>query len=50
MPLIRLNLCLAMMLTLAACGADGKPLTPEPKPAPGLTITGQATIGVGGSL
>lgn len=50
MTLIRLTLVLASMLALASCGADGKPLTPEPEPTTGISITGQATIGVGGSL
>ena len=44
---------LALILTLAACGADGPPTRPEPKeerkPAStSISISGQATIGVSG--
>jgi hypothetical protein len=37
---------------LAACGADGPPRAPaaSPAPAPGLTISGEASIGVAGTL
>ncbi len=37
---------LALMLaTLAACGVDGAPTRPEPT-QPGLTVSGEARIGV----
>ena len=45
--------CLRMLLPiltlglLAACGADGAPTAPAAKP--GLTISGQAKVGVAGS-
>lgn len=39
----RIALCLAV-LALAACGADGEPVTP------GVAVTGDAEIGVTGSL
>lgn len=42
----------AMVLagTLAACGADGPPRAPEPAPPPGVSVTGEALIGVSGTL
>lgn len=39
---------LALVVLLAACGADGAPKAPAAEP--GLTISGQATVGVSGSL
>ena len=35
-----------MLLTVAACGADGEP-TP---PASDLSVSGQVKVGIGGSL
>lgn len=44
----RTILTLLTLATLAACGADGAPKPPAPKP--GITISGQAQVGVvGGS-
>ena len=40
-------LALLSVLALAACGADGDPI---PQRETGLTVSGTATIGVGGSL
>jgi hypothetical protein len=44
-----LGLCL---LALAACGVEGAPKRPEPKPEsapePGVTISGYAEMGVAG--
>ena len=43
---------LLALAALAACGADGAPKPPSAAPAtvtPGLTISGQAKIGVAGS-
>ena len=39
------RLILLACLTLAACGADGEP---QPPATPGVTITGEATIGIAG--
>jgi predicted small lipoprotein YifL len=36
-------------ILLAACGADGPPTPPEER-APGVTISGDARIGVSGRL
>lgn len=44
-----LTLC-AVLLTLAACGADGPPERPDPRPTPGLSISGTVEMGIGGSL
>ena len=44
-------LTLALTLALAACGANGPPIRPEPKTEEqksGISISGQATIGVSG--
>ncbi len=45
---MRLSLIFAALLGLAACGVDGEPTTPtkDVKPAPGITITGRAEVGV----
>jgi hypothetical protein len=46
----RVFLIVAMLAGLSACGVDGRPTAPEPRPATGLSITGTAEIGiVGGS-
>lgn len=35
---------------LAACGADGPPRAPEPAPPPGVSVSGEVQVGVGGTL
>ena len=40
-------LTLLTLATLAACGADGAPKPPAPKP--GVTVSGQAQVGVVGA-
>ena len=42
---------LVMALGLTACGADAPPRAPEPAPPPGVSVTGDARVGVviGGS-
>ncbi len=42
----RLILALFSLAILAACGADGAPETP----APGVSITGEAQMGIVGKL
>ena len=39
---------LGLALTLAACGADGEPVPPAPKPEPatGLRVSGYARTGI----
>lgn len=37
-----------VLAVLAACGADGEPERPEPRPAPGVTVTGTVEFGVAG--
>ena len=44
---MRIGLLLALLLGLAACGADG---APEPRTGTGLVVTGEAKIGVSGRL
>ncbi|WP_298295812.1 argininosuccinate lyase [uncultured Litoreibacter sp.] len=39
-------IALITLATLAACGVDGEPVKPEPKPKPGISITGRAEIGI----
>ncbi|MGB3317329.1 MAG: argininosuccinate lyase [Albidovulum sp.] len=46
--MIRLCLSLFFVTSLAACGADGEPTPPSAKP--GVTVSGQVKVGVGGSL
>ena len=44
-------LLILSLLTLAACGADGEPVPPDPKPSgPGISvgITGTAKMGISG--
>lgn len=45
--MIRMLLLLAP-LALAACGADGQPVAPSKAVAQGVTMSGDATIGIGG--
>ena len=48
-PLLLAALAL-MLAALAACGVDGAPTRPEPTPAPGIHVSGEARIGVVSSL
>ena len=41
---------IAALAALAACGVDGPPTRPEPAPEPGLTVSGEARIGVVSTL
>ncbi len=43
--MIRLIAVFALALT-AACGADGDPVAPGAKPVSGITVTGDASLGV----
>ncbi len=45
----RCALCLAALLALAACGADGPPQY-EPPQAPGVSVSGEMRMGVAGRL
>ncbi|MBY6003837.1 argininosuccinate lyase [Salipiger bermudensis] len=45
----RLVLSFGLVALLAACGADGAPITPEPKdetPPTGISISGSASVGI----
>ncbi|MFD1794551.1 hypothetical protein ACFSC1_00985 [Paracoccus aurantiacus] len=45
------SLAILALLTLAACGVDGPPVRPDPEtPPPGLTVSGDARIGVATTL
>jgi len=46
--MIRTTLMLALLAGLSACGVDGRPTAPEPRPEAGITITGTAGIGITG--
>lgn len=44
------TIAILSVLILTACGVDGEPERPErATPAPGLSITGTASIGIAGS-
>ncbi len=48
--MIRIVCTLTALILLAACGVDGEPTHPEPRPEPGITLTGSVEVGiVGGS-
>ncbi len=40
----------ATLLALAGCGVEGPPQAPSPAPSPGVSVTGEARIGVTGRL
>ena len=44
--MIRTILMLAVLAGLGACGVDGRPTAPEPRPETGISITGTAEIGI----
>lgn len=46
--MIRVSAAFTLLALLAACGADGAPETPAAKP--GVTVTGDARIGMVGHL
>jgi uncharacterized lipoprotein len=47
MRLVVLILFAGFVALVAACGVDGEPEQPEPKPAKtGITVTGSAAVGV----
>lgn len=45
---------LPLLVLLAACGVDGAPIAPkdveENKPEPGVTVSGNVSVGIGGTL
>lgn len=45
---IRAALLLAVLAMLSACGVDGPPVRPDPPP--GVSMSGEAVIGVIGTL
>ncbi len=43
------HFCLvALFAGLAACGVDGEPERPDPRPSTGLVVTGNVGVGIGG--
>ena len=44
--MIRCLAALAVLVTLAGCGADGPPERPSDAPANGIAVTGEARMGV----
>ena len=44
--MIRCLAALAVLATLAGCGADGPPQRPSDAPARGIAVTGEARMGV----
>ena len=47
---LRLTALAGLLALSAACGVDGPPTRPEPAPEPGLTVSGEARIGVVSTL
>lgn len=48
MTTIRRLALTGLIAALAACGADGEPERPDPRPVSGISITGTAGIGITG--
>ncbi len=48
--MIRLTLALITLALLAACGADGLPTPPSKAHTSGISLSGEAGIGVSGTL
>ena len=46
--MIRLIPALMITALLAACGVDGSPTHPEPRPTSGVSVSGTVEIGVTG--
>jgi hypothetical protein len=42
---MRIVFALTALALLVGCGADGAPVAPQPKPAAGLSISGETSIG-----
>ena len=47
---MRAILAFALLATLAACGVDGPPEPPTARATPGVSISGEARMGVNTSL
>lgn len=46
---LRAVMALVILSVVAACGADGDPIPPEPKEAPvGLSVQGTVSVGIRG--
>ena len=43
---MRLVLSLALVALVAACGIDGTPKPPAAAPVPGVSVTGEASMGI----
>ena len=50
MTTLRLIAATLALALLAACGADGAPERPEPRPAAGVTVSGNISMGVASTL
>ena len=50
MAAVRVMCLLALASLVAACGADGDPLPPADAPPNGITLSGEATIGIAGEF
>lgn len=47
---MRILLALSLLTCAAACGVEGPPKPPQAAATPGVTVTGEASMGVVGSL
>ncbi|MFD2174596.1 hypothetical protein [Rhodobacter lacus] len=48
---MRILIATTLLACLAACGVDGPPQPPGPgKTPPGLSLSGEVTLGIGGNL
>jgi hypothetical protein len=45
---LRTLAAILVLVALSACGVDGNPERPEPRPAQGVSMSGTATVGVVG--
>lgn len=50
MAAVRVMCLLALASLVAACGADGDPVPPSKAAVPGVSLSGEVSIGIAGAL